>query len=297
MKKICLLMLLALVLVLQGCMTHNPFLEHTTDTTQTSSEASSSTEDTSHIEPPPKPVPDFVYHSKYANQLKAYLSSDGNPLYLLLMNKQTNQFGDARYVPQNLTTLDPRVTWGGKAIELEARVAMALYAMLAEMSEDGLRSLRVTSAYRSYEYQTELYETYKAKEMQGFSPDAYEFFGREYIENKYLINGSKGLDNNDAETVANYYSARPGTSEHQTGLCVDFMLYHSNLLDNTFAQTEEFRWLSENAYRFGFILRYPEGKTSTTGYVYESWHYRYVGREAAAEIHFGGLTLEEYLNS
>lgn len=295
MKKICLLMLLTLALVLQGCMTYNPFLENTTDTTQASSATSSTREDIP--EPEPGPTPNFVYVSEHANALKSYLSAAGNPLYLLLMNKEVNQFGTERYVPQNLTTLDTRVTWGGKTIELEARAAMALYAMLAEMAADGIRSLRVTSAYRSYEYQTELYETYKAREMRVLSSEAYEFFGGEYIQNKYVANGLSGLDYADAEKVANYYSARPGTSEHQTGLCVDFMLYHSKDLDNTFAQTEEFRWLSENAYRFGFILRYPEGKTDITGYVYESWHYRYVGREAAAEIYFGNLTLEEYLNS
>ena len=90
------------------------------------------------------------------------------------------------------------------------------------------------------------------------------------------------------------YSAYPGTSEHQTALCVD-LITSSGKLDVNFAQTEAFAWLSQNAYRFGFILRYPEGKEEVTGYSYEPWHYRFVGREAATDIHFGGLTLETYL--
>ena len=66
-------------------------------------------------------------------------------------------------------------------------------------------------------------------------------------------------------------------------------------LDNSFEQTDAFRWLSENAHRFGFILRYPKGKTDITGYIYEPWHYRYVGPELAKELFDAGLTLEEYL--
>jgi D-alanyl-D-alanine carboxypeptidase len=68
-----------------------------------------------------------------------------------------------------------------------------------------------------------------------------------------------------------------------------------NGLTNAFEDTAAFTWLSENAYKFGFILRYPADKTNVTGYAYESWHYRFVGREAATDIHFGKLTLEEYL--
>jgi D-alanyl-D-alanine carboxypeptidase len=68
-----------------------------------------------------------------------------------------------------------------------------------------------------------------------------------------------------------------------------------NHLTVAFANTPAFAWLSNNAYRFGFILRYPEGKENITGYTYEPWHYRFVGREAATDIHFGRITLEEYL--
>ena len=90
------------------------------------------------------------------------------------------------------------------------------------------------------------------------------------------------------------YSAEPGTSEHQTGLCLDFVT-STAMLDLTFQSTKAFAWLSQNAYRFGFILRYPADKTAVTGYSYEPWHYRFVGREAATEIHLRNLTLEELL--
>ena len=93
------------------------------------------------------------------------------------------------------------------------------------------------------------------------------------------------------------YSARPGTSEHQTGLCVDFMTNTMTELDNSFERSRAFEWLTENAYRFGFILRYPKDKEDVTGYNYESWHYRFVGRSAATVIHEKNETLEEYLET
>lgn len=298
MKKQGLILILAMLLLLQGCRTSNPFVNQTSHTTAT--EESVPTEPTTESGTSgggsePRPVPSYVYNSSYAKDLVGYLSTNGNPHYLLLMNKEVNQFGDATYEPASLSVLDPRITLGEKYIELESRAAMALYAMIAEMAADGIKSLRVTSGYRDCEYQAELYEDYKEKEMTRLSQEAYELFGEAYIQTKYLSQGIYALDAEDAEKVANYYSARPGQSEHQTGLCVDFMTLYMTSLDYTFEESEAFRWLSQNAYRFGFILRYPSGKSDITGYIYEPWHYRYVGREAATEIHFGNLTLEEYL--
>ena len=286
-------MILALVMLLQGCMAKNPFADATTQTTESTTSTTSSTTQ----EPPPVEIipPEYTYLSEYATQNSGYLSSGGNPHYLRLINKEFNGFGDAQYVPQNLISLDSSATLGGKEIKLEARAARALYSMLDEMRLAGIDYVRVVSGYRSYEYQEELYEGYKLQEMKRISEEAYAFFGVEYIQNKYLSHGLYALDAEDAETVANYYSARPGTSEHQTGLCIDFMTLYMSALDNSFENYDAFHWLSENAYRFGFILRYPQGKSDVTGYIYEPWHYRYVGREAAAEMHFGNLTLEEYL--
>ena len=134
--------------------------------------------------------------------------------------------------------------------------------------------------------------------MSGISNEAYDVLGYDYIYNKYTVNSRVTLDLEDAERVVLSYSARPGTSEHQTGLCVDFITeaMQGNLTVE-FEQSAAYTWLSQNAYRFGFILRYPKTKTEITGYQYEPWHYRFVGREAATDIHLSGLTLEEYLSA
>ncbi len=114
------------------------------------------------------------------------------------------------------------------------------------------------SGYRDYAFQEECYNS---------MVDAY---GKEY-----------------ADSV----SARPGYSEHQTGYTID-----CNTIDNTFAETDEGKWLAEHAHEYGFIIRYPEGKEAITGYDYESWHIRYVGLEHAQAIYEQGITLEEYLD-
>jgi LAS superfamily LD-carboxypeptidase LdcB len=97
------------------------------------------------------------------------------------------------------------------------------------------------------------------------------------------------------EEVANKTSARPGQSEHQTGLAMDIS---SKAVDyrlvTSFGDTAEGKWVKKNAHRFGFIIRYPKGKETITGYSYEPWHLRYVGITAAKYIYEHGLTLEEY---
>jgi len=104
----------------------------------------------------------------------------------------------------------------------------------------------------------------------------------------YNLAGSIG------EEAANQSIARPGQSEHQTGLVVDIStVSYECYLDNCFADTGDGQWLVNNSYRFGFILRYPEGKESITGYQYESWHFRYVGIDLATALHESGLTLDE----
>ena len=87
-----------------------------------------------------------------------------------------------------------------------------------------------------------------------------------------------------------------GTSEHHTGLAVDLVGTDYQTLDEKQADTPEAKWLAEHAYEYGFILRYPEGKENITGIIYESWHFRYVGKEAAAEIMGQEICLEEYLS-
>lgn len=88
------------------------------------------------------------------------------------------------------------------------------------------------------------------------------------------------------------YAAKPGYSEHQTGLALDIVTYDT--IGNNFENTDEFKWLQENAHKYGFILRYPKDKEYLTGYHYESWHYRYLGIDLAAKVKESGLTYDEY---
>lgn len=110
---------------------------------------------------------------------------------------------------------------------------------------------------------------------------------RSYIDQKIIYNGYVERDGKEA---ADTYSARPGHSEHQTGLAFDL-----NSTASSFADTPEGKWIAENSYKYGFIIRYPEGKESITGYMYEPWHVRYLGVEKAKEVYESGLCLEEFL--
>lgn len=129
-------------------------------------------------------------------------------------------------------------------------------AMKGAASSSGL-NLYISSGYRSYGTQQSLYNRFVASEGVG------------------------GADR---------HSARPGHSEHQTGMAIDINTVHAS-----FANTPEGRWVKVNAHKFGFIVRYPEGKEAITGYIYEPWHLRYVGVEAATAMYSRGLTMEEYL--
>ncbi len=223
-----------------------------------------------------KPM-EFTY--EYKTDVSAYLDAIKSE-DLLLVNKQ-NPCGE-NYVPTALQKLPESIT--PKDIELDETAASALEAMMKEIRAEGITDIFVTSAYRSYDYQSYLYNRYFETE-KGKNPHLSD----EEIKQKVLS-----------------YSAYPGTSEHQSGLCIDFMTSEMMELvnygsetnakgDKGFAETAAFAWLKENAHKFGFILRYPKNKTGITGYSYESWHYRFVGRYAASKIHSQNITLEEYL--
>ncbi|MBR4628810.1 MAG: M15 family metallopeptidase, partial [Ruminococcus sp.] len=123
-------------------------------------------------------------------------------------------------------------------------------------SRDGI-NIFLSSGFRSYGYQEGLYNTYAA---------------------------------NDGVAKADTYSARPGHSEHQTGLAIDV-----NEVSDLFIGTPEAQWIEDHCWEYGFILRYPKGKQDITGYKYEPWHIRYVGYDMSKKIHDrGGITLEEY---
>ena len=143
----------------------------------------------------------------------------------------------------------------GKSYLLSQRALTAFIEMSDAAKKDGV-SIKIISAYRTYTYQENLY-------------------------NKYTANNGKA--------AADRFSARPGHSEHETGLAIDI-----NDVAQAFENTEAFQWLSENSYKYGYILRYPKGKEDTTGYMYEPWHYRYLGADLATKVHNSNLTYDEY---
>ena len=121
-------------------------------------------------------------------------------------------------------------------------------------------------------------------------------FAEKYLKKglKILVSGriqTGSYVNQEGTQEADTYSARPGCSEHQTGLALDI---NTASLSDHFEETEEYAWLVENSWRYGFILRFPEGKEEITGYQFEPWHYRYVGPAAARVCYENGWTLEEY---
>lgn len=278
-----LIILLAVSILFSGCINPDPKDEGTTAPV--------------HVDEIDKTFIGSYQTMKYTyltNVSPASVTTNLNPTYLILANK-TNVLDDA-YAPTQMTKLTCATLQPDRTYELDSRAATALYAMLFEMQAAGVSDVMVASAYRSYEYQVNLYNKYLVFEKSCISDDARRLFGEEYIKANYLDKKIFKLTLEDAQTVVQSYSALPGQSEHQTGLCIDFITAEMGTeLTEAFENTQAFAWLAENAYKFGFILRYPKGKEDITGYTYEPWHYRFVGREAATDIFVGNITLEQYL--
>ncbi len=171
----------------------------------------------------------------------------------ILSNKYTSL---GEYVPENLEEVSASCSSGTRLLVHEARVAFE--NMCNKAKSDGY-TIQVMSAYRSYQYQVGLYQRYVDR---------------------------------DGVKEADTYSARPGFSEHQTGLVAD--IDNGSIAYTSFHKAKEYSWMKENAYKYGFIERYPEGKENITGYTYESWHYRYVGVDIATYIHEHNITFDEY---
>ena len=185
--------------------------------------------------------------------------------------------GDWNLILVNAITLlpddfDAEIVEYADSIMADARIMPALTAMMEAAAKDNV-SIYPTSGYRSVERSKVLYE----QQVQ------------QYLD--------KGYDEEQALIIAAHWVAPPGTSEHHTGLAFDFLSNESTTMDETFADTKAAKWLKEHAAEYGFILRYPKDKEQITGIVFEPWHYRYVGTEAAAQIMSRELTLEEYLNA
>ena len=174
---------------------------------------------------------------------------------LVLVNKNNKLLQN--FIPENLETIDIKYSNEGKMLKKVAKEAFE------KLSSDALKlgyKIVAVSAYRDFSYQENLFNYYVEK------------YGEDYALN---------------------CSAKAGHSEHQTGLAVDVM--GSNNSYDDFELSDEFEWMINNAYKYGFILRYPKNKEKITGFKYEPWHYRYVGVEVAKIIYENKITLEEFL--
>jgi len=181
--------------------------------------------------------------------------------YDMVVNKQRSL--SSEYVPEDLVKLEVETCLPNPEInQLRKAASEAITEMFQAAKEEEDLDLVARSGYRSYSTQDSLYHG---------------------IVNKY------------GQDYADKYSAYPGQSEHQTGLALDITAASVNYqLEDIFGETEEGIWTKENAHRFGFIIRYPEGKEDITGYLYEPWHLRYVGKNLAKKIYEEDTTLEEY---
>ena len=174
---------------------------------------------------------------------------------LIIVNKFNYLKED--YEPKEITELSLKYSYNGNRVSKETHDAYIEMASAAK--EDGIQ-LMANSTYRTYKRQDEIYK------------DFYYSKGISYADN---------------------YAARAGYSEHQTGLALDIFTSGTSTTDN-FEESDAFKWLSTNAHKYGFILRYPKDKEYLTGYNYESWHYRYLGVDTATKVYNSGLTYDEY---
>ena len=178
--------------------------------------------------------------------------TDKNQFYILV-NKL--YYLDKDYNPNDIINTGLLYSYAGN--KLREPVYQAFINMYSAAKEEDL-NLIINSSYRSYDTQKELYD---------------------------------GRVNTSGVQAADNYAARPGHSEHQTGLAIDIDAFGKT---EQFIETTEYTWMQDNAHKFGFILRYPEGKEYLTGYNYEPWHYRYVGVDLATKVKNEDITFDEY---
>ena len=172
----------------------------------------------------------------------------------ILVNKYYSL--DENYEPDNLESISKQYALEGMELVHDAKIAFEDMAKAAKKENLNIIAM---STYRDYNYQVKIYKQYVRA---------------------------------DGEEKADTYSGRAGHSEHQTGLAVD--VYNGKVNYTKFENTKEFEWMQEHASEYGFILRFPKGKEKETGYTYESWHYRYVGKDIAKYIEEHDISFEEY---
>lgn len=194
---------------------------------------------------------------------KKYSQTDPTSLWVVI-NKQ-RPFTPKEYMPNDLVFPNVLVRVpGNESMQLRREAASAVERMFEAASKESV-PLMISSGFRSFYYQTSLYDSYVQK---------------------------------DGQAKADTYSARPSYSEHQTGLALDIEPSDKTCeVEICFENTAAGEWVAAHAYEYGFIMRYPADKTAVTGYQYEPWHFRYVGTELSTEMHRSGVkTLEEFFD-
>lgn len=232
---------------------------------QNNQQSQSSDEETIEEEQPTQPKEEEMQQEESSEEqdtqkLAEEFAQEKQEWYLLLANVDNP-------LPQDFTVETEVVQ---NSFEMDARVAQTMRDMIDAAAKDGV-DLLVCSAYRSIEKQQTLFD--------------------EQVQ-IYLNQGKSQQEAYDLTASA---IAIPGTSEHHTGLAADIVTPTHQTLDPEFADTEAGQWLQEHAWEYGFVLRYPEDKQDVTKIIYESWHYRFVGKTHAKLMKESGLCLEEYL--
>ncbi|WP_226642116.1 D-alanyl-D-alanine carboxypeptidase family protein [Mesobacillus subterraneus] len=279
MKK--LLLIIALPILLTGCSQVEPYIEKIPylgdklvgqdvqeDQPTEVKESQQNTENTTQVEDKPVEEEGLTLEAAYFNVVQ---NTDGknviqNPQNTMALVNKVFGLPD-QYIPGDLVRPNVPFSFGDAKLEkslMRQEAATALEKMFTGARNDGIE-LAAVSGYRSYGRQETLFNAEVNK-----------------------VGAEKAL-----QAVA-----RPGSSEHQTGLTMDISSKTNNFnLNEQFGKTKEGVWLAHNAHKYGFILRYPKGKENLTGYMYEPWHFRYVGIKAATEIYENEWTLEEYFEN
>ncbi|WP_255220740.1 M15 family metallopeptidase [Terribacillus saccharophilus] len=271
MKRLMLFAALSAVLVAAGCQNQQTSQNQDTNENKTvdkqtenqQAEQSQQEEDTAAEEQTAETKPD--QHQDEAEDVVGSIEKPvtvDNPDSIEVVVNKTRKFPDG-WQPKDLVEPDVPFYFSEHLEKRKMRkeAAEALEDLFAASQKDGME-LVAASGYRSEERQKEIYE------------------------NNVATQGQEETDK---------VSSRPGRSEHQTGLAIDLTSAEMALaLEETFIKTDEGKWLAEHAHEYGYIIRYPEGKSDITGYSYEPWHIRYVGKDLAKQIYEENTTLEEH---
>ncbi|QXE02654.1 D-alanyl-D-alanine carboxypeptidase family protein [Terribacillus sp. DMT04] len=270
MKRLMLFAVLSAVLVAAGCQDQQTSQKENTNETKTTEkqaenqQADQAAEEEAAVEEEPvETKPD--QHQQEADDVIGTIEKPvtvDNPDSIEVVVNKTRQFPDG-WAPKDLVEPDVPFYFNEHIEKRKMRkeAASALEELFDAAQKDGME-LVAASGYRSEARQKQIYENNVA---------------------------SQGQEETDK------VSSRPGRSEHQSGLAIDLTSAEMALaLEETFINTDEGKWLADHAYEHGFIVRYPKGKTDITGYSYEPWHIRYVGKDLAKQIHEEGVTLEEH---